>query len=252
LEAGDLAALDAQASPPIRALNYDRPPPVASHASPHAFVCSDGRTYWIKRTAQHGLIAELVAGRLGAQVDAAPIAHPVEVAAEALPASGAANHLEGLGVGVADQPSMENFRHISEKAPDGNLDPARLQPGSVARVVAFQSWIGADDTQILVDLRTGKLFSIDHGALAAIASPGGSPQVVVAPGIPADIGRVSALMLPTIERIEAITDEDLLRAVAGAPDDPIWCTLDEGRLAIAESLRLRRDALRQVLTQWLQ
>jgi hypothetical protein len=120
MEADDLAALDGEVSDQVRALNYDRPPPINSHSSPHAFVCSDGRTYWIKRMAQHGLIAELVAGRLGAQLETAPLARPIVVPPGALPASGAANHLQGLRVGMADEPAMENFRHITEKAPDGS------------------------------------------------------------------------------------------------------------------------------------
>ena len=252
MEADDLARLDGQRSDWIRALNYDRPPPVGSHASPHAFVCSDGRTYWIKRKAQAGLIAELVAGRLGAQLDAAPNAKPVDLPAEALPANGVANHLLGLGVGIADEAGMENFRHINEKAPDGNLDPARLDAASVARVVVFQSWLGAGDTQILVDLRTGRLLSIDHGDLAAVSAPNTAPNVIIAPGIPADIGRQQRFTGVAVERIEQLTDEDLLRAVAGAPDDAEWQAAPHRRLAIAQSLRLRRDGLREAMKQWTQ
>lgn len=252
MEADELAAYDGEVADPLRALKHDRAPPAASHASPHAFVCSDGRTYWIKRSAQDGLIAELVAGRLGALVDAAPTAAPVVVHPQALPVDGSANHLVGVGVGIADEPAMENFRHITDKAPDGNLDPRRLDVGSVARVIAFQSWIGAGDTQILVDLRTGRLLSIDHGALAAASSLNSAPVIVIAPGIPGDVGRSSALMRPVLERIENVTDEDLLRAVAGAPDDAQWQAGADRRLAIAESLALRRDALREVITQWMQ
>jgi hypothetical protein len=251
VEADDLAALDGQAPDPLRALKYDRPPPVGSHASPHAFVCSDGRTYWIKRKAQNGLIAELVAGRLGAQVDAAPIATPVYVSPQALPNSGVASHLQGLGVGMADEPAMENFRHITEKAPDGNLDPQRLDAVSVARVIAFQTWVGAGDTQMLVDLRTGRLLSIDHGDVVAVNSLNSPPAIVVAEGIPVDVGNEAGVMRPALERIERVSDEDLLRAVAGAPDDVEWNAGADRRLAIAESLALRRDALREVITQWM-
>jgi hypothetical protein len=251
VEAHDLAAFDREALRWLRALNYDRPPPAGSHATPHGFVCSDGHTYWIKRQAQHGLISELVAGRLGAQVGAAPAAAPVEVTTEALPPSRVANHLQGLGVGVADEPAMENFRHITEKAPDGNLDPARLDAASVARVIAFQSWVGAEDTQILVDLRSGRLLSIDHGALTSIGALNSPPQVVISPGIAADIGRQQRFMRPALERIEQMTDEALLRAVAGAPDDQQWQAGADRRLAIAKSLALRRDALRQVVEHWM-
>jgi hypothetical protein len=252
VEADDLARLDVEASDQIRALNYDRPPPAGSHASPHAFVCSDGRTYWIKRKAQDGLIAELVAGRLGAELDAAPKAKPVELSADALPENGVAAHLLGLGVGIADEPSMENFRHINDKAPDGNLDPARLDAASVARVIVFQTWIGADDTQILVDLRTGRLLSIDHGSLKVVNALGSAPQLVTAPGIPADVGRETRFIRPIVQRIEQLTDEDLLRAVAGAPDDAEWRAAADRRLSIAESLAVRRDGLREAVKEWAQ
>jgi hypothetical protein len=251
VEVNDLASLDAKAPQHLRALNYDRPPPAPSHASPHAFVCSDGRTYWIKRKAQCGLIAELVAGRLGALLDAAPQAAAIVVAPEAMPTDvPAPNHLLGVGVGSADEPAMENFRHISEKAPDGNLDPARLDARSVTRVVVFQTWIGAGDTQILVDLRTGRLQSIDHGDLACVSNPGSAPALIVAPGLPPGVGRDPATVSDEVARIERLTDENLLQAVAGSPDDAEWQADPGRRLAIAEGLRLRRELLREVMEQW--
>lgn len=58
---------------------------------------------WVKRKAQRGLVAELVAGRLGVLVEAAPRAVIVNVENAAMPADGSANHLPG---GVNDDASQ--------------------------------------------------------------------------------------------------------------------------------------------------
>jgi hypothetical protein len=81
MEASELAELDSNGVDNLDAIKYDRPPAQGSHASPHAFVASDGRTYWVKRQAQQGLVVELVAGRLGAAIGAAPMARVVTVRA---------------------------------------------------------------------------------------------------------------------------------------------------------------------------
>jgi hypothetical protein len=70
VDADALAKLDARGFTVLESIGHDRPPPAgshATHATAHAFVCVDGNTYWIKRKAQQGLVAELVAGRLGAR-----------------------------------------------------------------------------------------------------------------------------------------------------------------------------------------
>ena len=94
----------------MESIGYDRPPPGGSHATPHAFVCVDGNTYWIKRKAQQGLVAELVAGRLGAIVGATAPGVIANVVPEAMPADNPPNHLLGLGVGSRDEPKMETRR----------------------------------------------------------------------------------------------------------------------------------------------
>src|SRR3954453_12471014 len=101
-----LEAADADGEDPVLAIKYDRAPPGGSLATPHAFVCADGKTYWVKRNAQEGLVAELIAGRLGRLVDAAPMAHIVEV--PDLIARPVAPALAGVGVGIEDRPAMEN------------------------------------------------------------------------------------------------------------------------------------------------
>jgi hypothetical protein len=69
MDRDDLLRLDAQGVEQLLALAYAGPPRAGSHSTPHAFVCSDGKTYWVKRSAQQGLVAELVAGRVAALAD---------------------------------------------------------------------------------------------------------------------------------------------------------------------------------------
>jgi hypothetical protein len=185
MDADRLVELDAKGYEALLAIAYGRGPKHGSFAYPHAFVCSDGRTYWVKRFqytsfnaghsppepgAQRGLVAELVAGRLGHALGAAALARVVEVPAAVLRADGTTGHLQGVGVGLEDQAGMENLRYLADQVPGGTLDPATLNEESVALVIAFQSWLGADDTQIMVDLRSGRMLSIDHGAYTAFDS----------------------------------------------------------------------------------
>ena len=197
MDTDHLAELDAEGYTTLLAIAYGRAPKQGSLAYPHAFVCNDGATYWVKRFqhatfqsgatdlppgAQEGLVAELVAGRLGSSLDAAGSAVVVEVPNALRRPDGSTAHLEGVGVGISDQSGMENLRYLADQVPGGTLDPERLDEPSVARVIAFQSWLGADDTQIMVDLRNGRVFSVDHGSYRAFSSP--DPAPVVAPGLP--------------------------------------------------------------------
>jgi hypothetical protein len=138
---------------------------------------------------------------------------------------------------------------LADQVPGGVLDPGTLDEASVARVIVFQSWIGADDTQIMVDLRNGRVLSIDHGAYGAFSSS--DPQPVVAPGLPDGFARRRSVVEPEIDRIEALSDEEILAATARVPDALEWRAARGRRLALAESLGLRRDRLRQAMSGWM-
>jgi hypothetical protein len=129
------------------------------------------------------------------------------------------------------------------------LDPGTLDETSVARVIVFQSWIGADDTQVMVDLRNGRVLSIDHGAYRAFSSD--NPHPVVAPGLPDGFARSSSILGPEIDRIETLSDEDILGATARVPQAPEWRAARDRRLALAQSLGLRRDRLREAMAAWM-
>jgi hypothetical protein len=211
----------------------------------------DGKTYWIKRTAQRGLAAELIAGRIGVRCGAAPAAQIVRVSDEVpLPADGSANHLRGIGVGVRDQPAMENLRHLANVLPGGQLDTGKIDVASRVRVLAFQTWLGIGDTQILVDIRSGKLLSIDHGEWGADLSVGADPPVMETPGVPNDFGRVTRYVEDALRRIRAVTDEQLLDAVARMPTGADWNADRSHRLEVARWLGWRRDRLSGVIRAW--
>jgi hypothetical protein len=248
VEASDLEELDRKGVDVLDAITYSRPPPGGSHASPHAFVFPGGRTYWVKRTAQQGLVAELVAGQLGAAIDAAPMARVVSVSANIAPPE--AKHLVGVGVGVEDAPGMENLRHLQQALPAGTLDPANLDIASRLRVLAFQTWIGVGDTQILVDLRNGRLLSIDHGEWCSDPSSPAEPLIVSTPGVADDVGRDSDDVEDAVGRISGLTDENLLEAVAQVPDGTEWNSAPARRLQLAEWLAFRRDRLAEVVRRW--
>jgi hypothetical protein len=255
MEASALEALDAEGFVVLNALQYGDPSPEGenvTHARPHSFVCQDGRTYWVKRTAQSGLASELIAGRLGGLIGASPDARIVRVTPETgLPAS--ANHLLGIACGSHDQPGMENFRKLSARLPGNQLDPAKLDAASRLLVLAFQTWIGTSgDVQILIDVQTGRLLSIDHGDCFANPADRSDPTLVATPGVPPDFGRdLDDLASRAVKRITDLGDEQLLQAVARMPTGAEWNADAPRRLEIAEWLGFRRDRLGEVINAWM-
>jgi hypothetical protein len=145
---------------------------------------------------------------------------------------------------------MENLRHLAGVLGGGQLDPTKIDMQSRARVLAFQTWLGVQDTQILVDLRDGKLMSIDHGDWGASLATDSDPAVVPTPGVPNDVGRAVQPVEVAVRRIREITDEQLLEAVARMPTDPEWNADRSRRLQVARWLRWRRDRLTGVIRAW--
>jgi hypothetical protein len=253
VEADALRALDSAGVRVVEALKHEKNAPRQSHATPPLFVCEGGLSCWLKRQAQQGLVAELVAGRLGALTGASANAVVVRVQEPALPIGPDGSRLLtshlGLNVGSEDLPETENFRYLQERGVQW-LDPAALDVGSRARVLLFQSWLGVSDTQILVRLTTGELFSLDHGEWGADPTSRTQPTIVETPGVPVDFARERSTIEPELRRVEAISDEHLLRAVGCVPDELGWNAAFDRRFAIAGWLAWRRDQLRGVVEQW--
>jgi hypothetical protein len=250
LDIADLRALDTAGFESILALAYARNPRQQTHASPHAFVCSDGATYWVKSRAQNGLSAELIAGRLAGKLGVGASAKIVEVPAQALPPRGAADHLLGVGVGSRDLGGF-NPRELHEFLAEGHsFDAGVVDPASRASAIVFQTWIQAEDSQVLIDAATGRVVSIDHGA--ALGGGEGDLTVIVTdiPGVAPTLGKDARLLRRAVESIEALTDKDLLRFCACIPDSPNWNASTEHRLQLAQWLRNRQTRLQEVISAW--
>lgn len=253
MDLDQLRAYDQAGYRTLEALTHVRAPRQSTHSSPHAFICTGGRTYWVKRSAQHGLVVELVAARLGAALKVAPTAEVVDVSPAAAPEDGAANHLLGVGVGIEDRGGF-NPRELTEFQNEGQVyAPGVVRAEARAAVIVFQTWVGAEDSQVLIDPTTGGVLSIDHGACLPEA-PGGV-QVVVTdiPGVPATLGKdAPQSALEVVSQVEAFSDDAILRVFAGVPDAPEWNSAAERRLRMAESLSHRKARVREVISVWLQ
>ena len=227
----------------------------ATHSRPNAFVCVDGRTYWVKADVQQGLVAELIAGRLADAVGAGPIARIIRVTKGAVPADRSTDHLLGVVVGSTDQHGMVNARDLAPLMSSGQFQAGLIDPAWRARVVVFHTWLGMGDAQVLVSLTDGKVLSIDHGDcfgdLQEPAQTPGPPVVVDIPGVPAEVGREARYVIPAVERIEGVSDAVLLDAIARVPAGDEWRGPTDRRLAIGRWLAQRRQNIRGVMAAWM-
>ncbi len=214
------------------------------------FICIDGRTYWVKATAQQGLVAELIAARLARHVGAGPGAQIIRVPAEA---AAPAPHLAGVGVGILDEPDTTNARDLAPFLAGGQFNPVSIDARSRALVVAFQTWLGVADTQVLINFRDGRVRSIDHGDCFATTSSPGDPVLILVdiPGVGAAIGKERYAVEAAIRAVESVTDRDLMESVAQVPAGEPWRGPVARRAEIASWLAARRDRIRTVMEGWL-
>lgn len=248
-----LTALDQESSEqPGNAIHHFKAPKHPTSTTPHGFVDADGAVWWAKRSAQNGFVAELIAGRLAAKLEVGPLARPIVVPSQSLPKDGSAGHLEGLCVGMEHVNGI-NARDLGEfQTEGGTFDPGIIQPDGRAAVIVFQTWIGsAGDSQVIVDVVTGRVSSFDHGD--TLMHPADVPQLVVTeiPGVSADVGKDPDPVMEMVARIEALTDDQILQAVAGVPEEPEWQSDRLRRLEIAQRLARRRDNLKGAMESWL-
>jgi hypothetical protein len=195
---------------------------------------------------------EFVVGQLAAMVGAGPKAEVVTVSASALPVDGSLARFQGVGVGSIDIPEAMNFSELRELVGHDAFNGSFVNAASRARVVVFQTWVNATDEQVVVRLDDGMVFSIDHGDCFRTLEPGAPTRIVVAeiPGISGDVGREWKHMMPAVEAIQALSDEDILGVVAGLRDEANWQAPFERRLAVARWLIKRRDRLGEELVKW--
>ncbi len=156
--------------------------------------------------------------------------------------------------GSEDQPGTVNARELQPFVQSGQFQASLIDAQSRAQIVAFQTWIGVGDSQVLVSLTDGRIYSIDHGeCFGNLPDPAGTLTVVVTdiPGVNPDVGRESVYVLPALDRIEAVTHETLLSAVAQVPSGDAWKSPTDRRLAIGRWLAERQAAMRGVMQSWM-
>jgi hypothetical protein len=224
-----------------------------TYSASHTFIAVSGRTYWVKVSAQQGLVAELVAGRLGARLGAGPPTHIVRVPAEAIPASGEGGHLVGVGVGSEDMPDTINTKDMPPILGTGRFRPESIDGRSRTLVTAFRSWIGVGDPQVLVNLKDGTVLTIDHGDCFADVATLTDPVVSVTPipSVDDSVGKDEFCLGAALRRFEELSDQAILEAVSAMPFGGTWQSPPDRRLQIARWLAHRRDRLRAVMELWL-
>lgn len=252
IDAAGLNRLDSRGYTVLEAITDANLGQPSTFSRPNAFICVDGKTYWVKGKVQQGLVAELISGRLASRIHAGPIVRIIRVTPEVLPRSGM-GELVGVVVGSEDLRGTENARNLEPFIKDGTFQPGLVSLESRGRVIVFQTWIGASDSQVLIELTTGSVYSIDHGDCFGTTSTITDPQVIVTEisGVPADAGREAKYIMPTVGVVESVTDEELLEAVSRIPTGDEWRSPIDRRIEIASWLSHRRNRIREVMSQWV-
>ncbi len=213
----------------------------------------DGHNYWVKVRAQQGLVAELICGRLGHLLGVAPNAAIIRIIKEVVVSHQTAGDLVGILAGTVDVVGTINPKDMGRIAPELKLDEKNVDALSRANVVIFQTWIGAGDPQVLIDPGTGKVLSIDHGGALADTTNQGAPTLVVAPipGLPDTYGSKAGARFELVERIESLSEEEILEAVSRVPTgEEVWRGSRTTRLTIGRWLASRRSKVREVIEKW--
>ncbi len=174
----------------------------------------------------------------------------VRVTPEALPAGGSATHLVGVVMGSEDEKDCVNTRDLAMLAP--TFDAKLVDPESRALVVAFQTWIGVGDVQVLVNLKSGRIRSIDHGECFMATDRPADPVLTVLniPGVDDKHGSDNESVKAAIERIESVGDQALVDAVTRIPLGDSWRSPASRRLEIAVWLADRRGKVREAMATW--
>jgi hypothetical protein len=247
-----LQRLDEHQKKPIPVLTHLRAAPNGRASRPRLFLASDRHEYWIKTRAQRGLFPEYAIGQLAAKVGAGPLAELMSVSANALPLDGSLGRFEGVFVGSMNVPGALNLDELAELIVSGALDGPYIDPWSRARVVTFQTWVNATDEQVLIRLEDGVVLSVDHGDCFSTLPPGPPSRIVVTsiPGVSDTVGREWKYVARALDEIMALTDHDILSAVAGLKDLDRWQAPFERRLAAARWLIKRQQRLGEEMIKW--
>ena len=244
--ASALRGLNMQGLSPLMALTWAGFAPVETAFRPAKLICSDGNAYWVKSDVQDGLIAELVAGRIAACLGAGPDANVIFVD-ESL-GSYLTPPAFGYAVGIQDVSNAVNARDVHTLGVPHLL--GMLDGASMARVVAFQTWLGILDNQLMI-LPDGRVVSIDHGACFDDRSMLNPMTVRVVPGVYYGVAKNQEFLEPVISQIEAFSMDKLITAASRVPDEPRWNGSFDRCVKIVNFLDARKSQVRAVLEGWL-
>jgi hypothetical protein len=167
-----------------------------------------------------------------------------------VPNDGRLDHLIGLQIASVELDDV--FNNDELRAFSISVPAARIDWGSWALVVAFQTWIYAGDPQAVIRVTDGRIFSVDHGRCFAQLLKG-RPAGLIVP----ELYGVSGIAFPAahvaaaLDRIENLAETEVLAAVAGIPGDSGWRMPIERRHRTAEWLIKRQTRLRETLGAWM-
>lgn len=149
---------------------------------------------------------------------------------------------------------MVNARDLGPFITNGQFQPGVISAMDRARVIAFQTWLGLGDSQVLISVTSGRVLSIDHGECFGAVDALTDPFMVITdiPGVPIMVGKDLGNVRAAVDRIEAFTDQDIVSAVACVPTGPPWESTIDRRAAIGRWLSHRRGRLRGVMETWSQ
>jgi hypothetical protein len=224
----------------------------ASLAEACACVAIDGKTYWLKSKSQQGLVSELISGRLAAVTRAGPGAQVLHVTPEVRPRDGSCDHIDGIVMGSEDEDGTVNSKDLGQLLLDGRFDGDLTNPQSRALVVAFQTWLGVGDAQVLVRLTDGVVMSIDHGDAFGNVEDRTDPPLVIAPipGVADGHGSSPGLVAQAAKTIEGVSERMIAEAVAQVPIGERWKSPVDRRAKIAEYLIYRQPKVRSAMAAW--
>ena len=254
----DLEALDQSCIEIINAITLGDPEDRRqTRTRPFTVIAEGGGKYWVKSTAKCGLVSELVCGRLADLLGCGSPAVVMGVDQSIVPPdrTGEFANPDALYVGILHLPDSINLREVSETMlRSKGLPPESIDGRSRAAVVAFQSWIGLGDNQVMVGLSNGRVYSIDHEDTFNNLKTSAPLDLIVtgAAVIPDVVGKEPESVENTIIQIENLQDNDLLGAVSKVPSGTEWNADPDRRLQIADWLSARKKHLRGVMESWAQ
>jgi hypothetical protein len=208
---------------------------------PVRLICADGAEYVVKGSqAGRMIVTDQIVGRIGSRLGM-PVGAPslVDVPAELIAAEPAMGHfVPGVAHGSAWIPDCEQ----------GGVQHCADNRERFSDLALLFGWALASDHQFIYSTASPRIvYSVDHGHFFAGSTAwstqtlGGAPPTEPDQTICGQCGLTDDELNASRTRIGPISDELISSAVVAPPDE--WGMTPEERVAVADYLALRRDAL---------